>query len=122
MKDIKLKFKKTPINKFPKRFKNTGWKDSELPTTTKVAKYVIDECLKIFDWRTSEKPRLHEYIILDNNTAFKFVAIDLLMQKEGYDEYFYMWTTKKKYRYVDYNGYKYWIIYDVLNREKIKNG
>jgi len=114
MRDIKLKFKKTEIKNFPKRFKNTGWEDDELPNTIKLAKYVVDECLKTYEFRKTDRPRPHEYIIMDNNTAFMFLAMDLLIQKKGYDEYFYIWTTKKKYRYYDYKGYKYWTICDVL--------
>tara|TARA_Y100001963_G_scaffold159929_1_gene266248 strand:+ start:910 stop:1269 length:360 start_codon:yes stop_codon:yes gene_type:complete len=119
MRDIKLSFKKTPISKFPKRFKNTGWKNEDLPTAIKVAKYVVRQCLLKYDWRKTEKPIPHEYIILDNNTAFLFVAIGLLIEAEGYEESFRIFKTVKKYKYFNYGEYRYWLIYDVLNRARI---
>jgi len=117
MRDIKLRFKKNDIKNAPKRFKNTGWEDSELPTSKKVAKYIVQECLKKYEFRKSFKPKPHEYVILDETTSFFFVAMALLIETEGYNAEFRIFKTVKTYRYVNIGRYKYWLIYDVCNRE-----
>ena len=116
MRDIKLKFKKNNIKKAPKRFKNTGWEDKDLPTSRKVAKYIVSECLEKFEFRKSNNPAPHEYLILDNDTAFLFVAMQLLIDKDGYDQSFRIYSTVKYYRYYRIGRYRYWMMYDVLNR------
>ena len=61
----------------------------------------------------------HHYIVRDNlsNKDQKlFDEFKLFIKENGYTEKFY----KKEYQYINIDGYKYWIIENILNREKIK--
>lgn len=59
----------------------------------------------------------HHYIVRDNlsdDDKKLFDEFDLFIRENGYTKKFYT----KKYQYVDIEGYKYWIIENILNRGK----
>ena len=59
----------------------------------------------------------HHYIVRDDlsdGDKKLFDDFDLFIKEKGYTEKFHT----KKYHYVDIEGYKYWIIENILNREK----
>ena len=119
---MKLKFKKNDINNMPKRFESTGWKTEDLPTSINFAEYIIQNSLRVFEFKkTKWKGHPHEYIIFDDNTALFFVCMDLLIHAKGYDKIFRIFKTKKMYIYYNFGKYRYWICHDVCNRALIKS-
>jgi len=61
----------------------------------------------------------HEYIVQDglsNDDKELFAQFKIYIDKNGYTKKFY----SKEYKYIDICGYKYWIIENILNREKIR--
>ena len=61
----------------------------------------------------------HHYIVRDNLSGKDqklFDEFKLFIKENGYTEKFYT----KEYQYINIDGYKYWIIENILNREKIK--
>ena len=57
----------------------------------------------------------HEYLMERWIDARLVTAFRLLTWKFGYRKTFW----KKEYMYYDLEGYKYWVIEDCLNREKL---
>lgn len=60
----------------------------------------------------------HEYIVT-NDYPEKVDAINTLIteiEKNGYTKSFY----NKEYKYLEINGYKYWVIENIINRAKIE--
>ena len=60
----------------------------------------------------------HYYIVRDNLAKEDHKTFDefkLFIKKNGYTEDFH----GKKYQYININKYKYWVIENILNREKI---
>ena len=61
----------------------------------------------------------HYYIVRDNLSVENqklFDEFKLFIKEKGYAGKFYT----KEYQYINIEGYKYWIIDNILNREKIK--
>lgn len=59
----------------------------------------------------------HEYIVIDkhpdkSDEINTFIAE---IEKNGYKKSFY----GKEYKYLEINGYKYWVIENIINRAKI---
>lgn len=87
-------------------------------------KTVKDEFLKELinqqRWQFAEtyaKTAPHEYIVNKwNGILFKLLCEKI--DKEGYEK---KWWDGKKYKYLDFDGYKYWHYEIILNREAIKN-
>ena len=76
----------------------------------------IDSAKWIFAKTMPEIP--HEYLVTDDYPKkFKIITefIDLI-EKNGYTKMFY----GKEYKYLEIDGYKYWVIENIINREKIK--
>lgn len=65
-------------------------------------------------WKKTEYIRPHEYIV-DKWNPILFTAVKALIITQGYWKYFF----KSKYRYINIDGYKYWVIENILNREKL---
>jgi len=60
----------------------------------------------------------HHYIVRDNladEDQKLFDEFKLFIKENGHAEKFYT----KEYQYFNIDGYKYWIIENILNREKI---
>lgn len=60
----------------------------------------------------------HEYIVIENypeksNQIEEFIAE---IEKNGYEKSFY----SKTYKYLEIDGYKYWVIGNIINRAKIE--
>jgi len=78
----------------------------------------IQDSKWIFAKTMSEIP--HYYIVRDNLSATDQKLFDEFREfidEKGYVKKFYT----KEYKYIDIQGYKYWIIENILNREEIKN-
>ena len=61
----------------------------------------------------------HHYIVRDDLSVPNqklFDEFKEFIDKKGYSKKFY----EKEYKYIDMEGYKYWIIENILNREEIK--
>lgn len=72
------------------------------------------------EWRFAKTmPEIpHEYVVRENLDARGQKSFDKITKeiaKSGYDADFF----GKKYRYGNYYGYKYWVIENILNREKL---
>jgi mRNA-degrading endonuclease HigB of HigAB toxin-antitoxin module len=72
------------------------------------------------DWKnakTYQKFAPHEYIVyehLSSKNKKLFSEFARFIKVYGYDEYFY----KTKYTYYNINGFKYWVIENVMNRAR----
>ena len=87
------------------------------------SKIIIKKFIKLIErneWTFAKTmPEIpHYYIVRDNLTKEDQKTFDefkLFIKKNGYIEDFH----GKKYQYININGYKYWAIENILNREKI---
>lgn len=61
----------------------------------------------------------HEYIVTDNypEKSDEIESFIKQIDEKGYTKSFY----NKKYKYLKINGYKYWVIENIINREKLKS-
>jgi len=80
----------------------------------------IVKLIKNYTWAFAKTmPEIpHYYIVRDNLTKEDqkiFDEFKLFIENNGYTENFH----GKKYQYININGYKYWVIKNILNREKI---
>lgn len=80
----------------------------------------IKEFISSVDWQFAKTmPEIpHEYIVT-NQYPDKIERIKEFVEeieKNGYAKKFY----GKQYKYLEIDGYKYWAIENILNREKIK--
>lgn len=59
----------------------------------------------------------HEYVVEGKapENAVAILEVQVLINRAGYSRRFGKWT----YQYVDLDGFKYWIIQDILNREPL---
>lgn len=57
----------------------------------------------------------HEYTLQEREPEV-FELMQIWINEQGYDKFFY----GKLYRYLELDGYKYWIIGNVLNREPLE--
>jgi hypothetical protein len=78
-------------------------------------KKLIDSLNWVFAKSMPEIP--HEYVAVENypkkaEVIAKFID---LIEKNGYTETF----NGKEYKYLEINGYKYWVVEDIINREKL---
>jgi hypothetical protein len=81
-----------------------------------------EELIKLVEsasWRKTVKypPHLeHEYIVLTKETFKTFVKIQEAVRKYGRLESYY----ELKYKYLYLDGYRYWVIMKVCNRETVE--
>ena len=54
----------------------------------------------------------HEYIVQERVDNDLFLQLADFIDSDGYEEYFY----KMKQTYLDYNGYTYWHMENIINR------
>ena len=66
-------------------------------------------------WKKTTYIKPHEYI-LEQERPILFSLIKKMIDELGYDKMF----LKKEYRYLNFEGYKYWIVENVLNRQESK--
>lgn len=61
----------------------------------------------------------HEYIVTDNypEKSKEINAFIAKIEKNGYKKPFY----GKEYKYLEIDGYKYWVMGNIINRAKIKD-
>lgn len=71
--------------------------------------------LKDLRWRKTDHVRPHEYIVAEWHPE-EFKAMVAEISAEGYWKKF----GNTRYKYLNRNGYKYWRIQCVLNREKLE--
>ncbi len=71
------------------------------------------------DWQFAKTmPEIpHEYIVTDDYPEKAEEINNLIEQinKKGYTKAFY----GKEYKYLEIDGYKYWVIENIINREKL---
>jgi hypothetical protein len=64
-------------------------------------------------------PEIFHYYIVRDNLSLEYQRLfdefALFIKEYGYSKKFYA----KEYQYLDLEGYKYWFIENILNREKI---
>lgn len=75
----------------------------------------LQEFIESVDWvfaKTYAKTWPHEYIVQEQVDNDLFLQLADFIDTHGYDEYFY----EKKQRYLDYNGYTYWHMGNIINR------
>lgn len=96
-----------------------GWK-------TKLVKKMDDKTLKYTiekqKWTESTTFKTiapHEYILKKGNPKL-FEELTKRIQENGFDKEFTIFKTTRVYRYWFFEGYKYWVIQEVLNREPKK--
>ena len=82
----------------------------------------IIKLIKNYEWTFAKTmPEIPHYYIVRGNLSKEdqktFDEFKLFIEKNGYIKKFY----EKEYQYTDINGYKYWFIEDILNREKLNN-
>lgn len=81
---------------------------------------IINNLIKRVHWQVAKTmPEIpHEYIVIDDykdkQGEFK-IFIDKI-NHDGYAEKFF----NKEYKYLDIDGYKYWVIENIINRAKIE--
>lgn len=61
----------------------------------------------------------HEYILKKDNPKL-YEELSKRIQENGFDKEFTLFKTTKVYRYWNFEGYKYWHMAPVINREKVK--
>lgn len=83
-------------------------------TKEKIEKYIAS-----VKWQFAKSmPEIpHEYIVIENypektEETNKFIAE---INKNGYIKNFY----SKEYKYLEIDGYKYWVIENIINRAKL---
>jgi len=69
------------------------------------------------EWHKTDYIKPHEYIIAEKNEEL-FVRVKKLLKRRGYKQLF----NYTEYTYININGYKYWIVGIVLNRQKLDGG
>jgi hypothetical protein len=69
--------------------------------------------IKKAKWRTAKTHE--EYVVVFGYPELKKLITGLIKEK-GY----YKMFKGKKYRYYNFEGYRYWIVWPILNREKNK--
>ena len=67
-------------------------------------------------WHQTNYIQPHEYV-LEHEQPELFAHAEVLLEIDSYGALFRGYP----YRYVDRDGWKYWIIDDVLNRERLPN-
>jgi hypothetical protein len=72
------------------------------------------ECSKRAGWHQTNYIQPHEYV-LQHEQPELFAHASGLLAADSYGAMFRGYP----YRYIDRNGWKYWIIDDVLNRERL---
>jgi hypothetical protein len=65
-------------------------------------------------WHATTHVQPHEYIVKSEDPAL-YEEMRVVIAQQGYVREFQGWT----YRYVDLDGYKYWSLPPVLNREPL---
>lgn len=79
----------------------------------------FDEFVKTLKWRFAKTmPEIpHEYIVTDDypEKSKEINAFIAEIKQNGYTKEFY----GKEYKYLEITGYKYWVIENIINREKI---
>lgn len=80
----------------------------------------IKNLINSLDWQFAKSmPGIpHEYIVTDNypeksDEIIKFIK---RIENNGYTKSFY----NKEYKYLEIDGYKYWVIENIINRAKIE--
>lgn len=80
----------------------------------------IKNLINSVNWQFAKSmPKIpHEYIVTDHYPAKtdeikKFIKE---IENHGYSKSFY----GKEYKYLEINGYKYWVIENIINRAKIE--
>lgn len=81
----------------------------------------IQKLIDSLNWQfTKSMPEIpHEYIVTDHypekaDEINKFIKD---IENHGYSKSFY----DKEYKYLEINGYKYWVIENIINRAKIES-
>ncbi len=76
----------------------------------------IEDMINKSVWIKTSHIQPHEYVLKQTHPDL-FSTMSELLSKNGYKTRF----GQKEYLYINIEGYKYWLVDDVLNREKMSN-